>query len=398
MAYQDLETEYAGRKPPLFWLAVRTGLLTLLTLGLYRFWMKTRLRRYFWSAVKPGGIPMEYVGDPWEKLLGFLFAVVILSFYIGVVNLILMFFSFTLFQNNFAAYALSFAGVLPLIFFAQYRARRYVLARTRWRGIRFGMEPGAWGYTWRCVAHWSITIVSLGILWPRMTFWLEKYRVDRTFYGDQQMHQGGRWTMLIAPMKHAYFGFGASGAIVLVAILNETPGLLGLLVFTVPWAISGLTYWRAHSFRRLAETKEVGGVGFTSKVKGGRLFWTYMGGYILVFLSLLAGLLVIAMTFGIVLAGVFGMASIFENFEIGAISEQLPLWAMTAFGIAGYFGMFLFWGAAKYTFVTMPIVACFAETLCLTNPAALTEINQRARDEFAEAEGFADALDVGAAL
>ena len=31
--------------------------------------------------------PLEYVGDPVEKLLGFFIAVVILTFYIGIVNL-----------------------------------------------------------------------------------------------------------------------------------------------------------------------------------------------------------------------------------------------------------------------------------------------------------------------
>ena len=36
---------------------------------------------------RPGGHPMEYVGDPMEKLLGFFIAVVILTFYIGIVNL-----------------------------------------------------------------------------------------------------------------------------------------------------------------------------------------------------------------------------------------------------------------------------------------------------------------------
>ena len=103
MAATDLQTEYAGRRGQLFRLALVTGVLTVLTLGLYRFWMKTRLRRFYWSSIRPGGIPLEYVGEPLEKLLGFLIAVVILAFYIGVVNLLLMFLSFSLLQGNFAA-------------------------------------------------------------------------------------------------------------------------------------------------------------------------------------------------------------------------------------------------------------------------------------------------------
>ena len=130
MSPNTLPTDYAGRRGHLFKLAMWSSLLTVLTLGIYRFWMKTRLRRYYWSAIRPGGQPLEYVGEPLEKLLGFLIAVVFLAFYIGIVNLILMFLSFSLLNNNFAAYAVSLVGIVPILFYARFRARRYILART----------------------------------------------------------------------------------------------------------------------------------------------------------------------------------------------------------------------------------------------------------------------------
>jgi hypothetical protein len=68
-----MQVEFVGSRWALFWLALKTGFLTVITLGIYRFWMKTRLRRWYWSAIRPGGHPMEYVGDPIEKLLGFQF-------------------------------------------------------------------------------------------------------------------------------------------------------------------------------------------------------------------------------------------------------------------------------------------------------------------------------------
>ena len=94
---------------------------------------------------------------------------VFLAFYIGIVNLILIFASFALLNDSFWAYGASLIGLIPIIFYARYRARRYILARTRWRGVRFGMEQGAWGYAWRAILHWLITIASAGLLWPRMT-------------------------------------------------------------------------------------------------------------------------------------------------------------------------------------------------------------------------------------
>jgi uncharacterized membrane protein YjgN (DUF898 family) len=235
-------TDFAGARGPLFRLALRTGLLTVLTLGFYRFWMKTRLRRYYWSSVRPGGHPLEYVGDPMEKLLGFLIAVVALAFYIGIVNLILMYLSFALLHGNVTAYALSFVGVIPIWFYAMYRARRYVLARTRWRGLRFGVEPGAWGYAGRALLHWGLTILSLGLLWPRMTFLLEKYKIDRTFFGNQRLHQGGRWQMLYPVFVPALLfavliaiglfmfegGDGAGAALTLIGSVGLLPALVPL--------------------------------------------------------------------------------------------------------------------------------------------------------------------------
>ncbi|MGB0440547.1 MAG: DUF898 family protein, partial [Paracoccaceae bacterium] len=114
-------------------MALKTGFLTVITFGLYRFWMKTRLRRWLWSSIRIGGLPLEYTGLPGEKILGFFVAVVLLAVYLSLINLGLTFFSVAVLQDIQPAYALTLLGVMPLWFYAQYRARRYILARTRWR-------------------------------------------------------------------------------------------------------------------------------------------------------------------------------------------------------------------------------------------------------------------------
>ncbi|MGB0797738.1 MAG: DUF898 family protein, partial [Planktomarina sp.] len=72
----------------LFWLAIKTTLLTVITLGVYRFWARTRIRRYIWSAIRPGGDEFEYTGTGLEKFLGFLLAVVILAVYLGILQVL----------------------------------------------------------------------------------------------------------------------------------------------------------------------------------------------------------------------------------------------------------------------------------------------------------------------
>lgn len=368
----------------------------MLTLGFYRFWMRTRLRRWYWSSIRPGGHPLEYVGDPVEKLLGFLFAVVVLAFYIGIVNLILMFASFSLFQGNFAAYATSVVGVIPLWFFAQYRARRYILARTRWRGLRFGLEPGAWGYAWRAVLHWTVTILSLGLLLPRMTFWLEKYKTDRTFFGTARMSQGGTWKMLYPSMKPMFLALAIALAGGAAFLFENIPVGIGLCVLAGFVGFYGLVYYRVDSMRRLTETKTVNGVAFTLSPSAFRVLMIYVvGGFLAsaaVFIPLvILGMLLLLVQSGDVLT------------EMGMEDMIAPIAGMGRYAIIGlsvmiYFTIFLLWSALTNVFITLPVIRHYFSSFALSPETAVADIRQRPRDEFAEAEGFADALDVGASL
>ena len=391
-----LRTEVVGTRKTLFWLALRTGTLTVLTLGFYRFWMRTRLRRWYWSSIRPGGHPLEYVGDPVEKLLGFLFAVVVLAFYIGIVNLILMFASFSLFQDNFAAYATSLVGVIPLWFFAQYRARRYVLARTRWRGLRFGLEPGAWGYAWRAVLHWIATILSLGLLLPRMTFWLEKYKTDRTFFGTARMSQGGTWTMLYPSMKPMFVALAIALGAGVAFLSDNFPAGIGISILAAFVGLYGLVHYRVDSLRRLTNTKTVNGVALSLSPNAFRVLMIYVLGTVLASAAVFIPLVVLG-------AMMLLIQSADALTDMGLEDMIAPVAGMGRYAIIGlsvmiYFTIFLLWSALTNVFITLPVIRHYFSSLTLSPTSAVADIRQRPRDEFAEAEGFADALDVGASL
>ena len=421
-----MEVWFVGNRSALFWLALKSGFWTVLTLGFYRFWMKTRLRRWYWSSIRPGGHPLEYVGDPLEKLLGFFIAVVILTFYIGIVNLLLMFVSFSFFQSSFIGYFASFLGVIPVWFYAQYRARRYVLGRTRWRGVRFGLEPGAWGYAWRALVHWLITICTAGILWPRMTFWLEKYKTDRTFFGSAKLVQGGRWQMLIPatmPFVAGVLGLGALGVwlIYLDPLEPQSGGPLNGLMDSVGIAIEGgfvpfewegaerlfllipitmlliygLVHYRFVTKRVLANHKHAEGVKMASNLNGLRVSMIYVLGTTIAYLVLVVGILaLVGIAFGLLGPDLF----IEEQFGMSDPFGELPRWLSLTIIAVLYLSIFLFWSVLHHAFVTYPLMRHMVVTLSLVNIAGLAEVSQRARDEFAEAEGFAEALDLGAAI
>jgi len=398
MSIQALDTTTAGSRKRLFGLAFRSSLLTVVTLGIYRFWMKTRLRRFYWSAIRPGGVPLEYTGTGVEKLMGFLVAVVVMAFYIGVFNLILMFVSFSLLNDNFAAYAMSFVGVIPIYFYARYRARRYILARTRWRGIRFGIEPAAWAYAWRAMLHWLATLATLGLLLPRQIFWLEKFRVDRTWFGTARFQQNGNWKMLL-PIAWPYY-LGILSSLILIGLGFANPLWLFGLVPSVAIAGFGLIHLSVQSFRVLGAAKRLdGNIAFRAAPSTWRVLRIYLFG------NLFAGfILAIGAAITVFLFFVFAALlspDLTGTGPVAQVAQSLTDFTqagLIALGILGYFSFFIFWGVLGQIFVTLPLLHHYAETLMIENSHLLTRIQQRDRDAFSEAEGFAEALDIGAAI
>ncbi len=62
-----------------FWrLLLRGALLLAVTLGIYRFWLATDVRRFLWSHTEVAGEHLEYNGTATELLIGFLIAIAIL--------------------------------------------------------------------------------------------------------------------------------------------------------------------------------------------------------------------------------------------------------------------------------------------------------------------------------
>jgi uncharacterized membrane protein YjgN (DUF898 family) len=422
---QGLEVDFVGGRGALFALAFRTGVLTILTLGFYRFWMKTRLRRWYWSAIRPGGHPLEYVGDPFEKLLGFFIAVVVLTFYIGILNLLLMFVSFSIFSASWVGYVASFFGVIPLWFYARYRARRYVLGRTRWRAVRFGLEKGAWGYAGRAMWYWVLTVVSLGVLWPRMTFLLEKYKTDRTYFGSARLVQGGSWTMLYRAAVPLIVGLACTAVLVVWMLLVDpvlpdaerfdgdvmrlfelmlnggrlffewnAPERLWLLFPALSIVGYGMVHYRWDAKRIMANHKFAPGITFASTLRAPRVVMIYGLGVFISYIALVLGII------GIVLValGTFGpeLVETYLGIQMGA--SDLPRWlTFVVLGVL-YLFVFLMWGVLHNTFVTFPLMRHMALTTTLPDARGLSQVSQRARDAFAEAEGFAEALDLGAAI
>jgi uncharacterized membrane protein YjgN (DUF898 family) len=62
-----------------FWRIVLHGaVLLMFTLGIYRFWLATDIRRFFWANTEIDGRSFEYSGSAVELLRGFLIAIALI--------------------------------------------------------------------------------------------------------------------------------------------------------------------------------------------------------------------------------------------------------------------------------------------------------------------------------
>ncbi|MFV0491039.1 MAG: YjgN family protein [Pseudorhodobacter sp.] len=398
MSTRSTEVTYSGEMKPLFKLAFMTGLLTVVTLGIYRFWAKTRIRKYLWSSAGIDGDRFEYTGTGLEKFLGFLVAVVLLAIYLGIVQLVLTYFGLGLvLQPTTQAEAIaqilsiyiSLFAVFPFMLFATYRAQRYRLARTRFRGIRFGMDSAAWGYAFRAMGYYLLVILTLGILMPLASFKLSKFMTDRSWYGDAKFEQTGKWTALYPPMLHLLIGVIILIAAIFLAETSEFSWFsVLLLIVGYIWMIFGLLYYNIRSFVYLMNNMTLASdVTFTARASVKTVLLRAFGGILLV------GIIAIA---GFALLGVVGS---YLSYMLGSSTEMtMGQILLIAFIVLAYMALLIALGALSLVFITQPILAHLLNTLEIGNAEVLANVQQRAHDKGADAEGFAEALDIGGAI
>ena len=196
---------FSGSRSEFFHLVKRGAGLELVTLGFYRFWLTTDIRRHLWSNTQIEGDGAEYTGRAKELLIGFLIALAIL------VPVYLGYFLIGLEAEHLQAFA-----SIPLVAFfylfgqfAIYRARRYRLTRTVWRGVRFWMSGSGWLYALQASLCGLLVIVTLGLAMPWRTAALERYKMRHSYYGDLQgsfegtgweFFKRGWWLWLLTPI------------------------------------------------------------------------------------------------------------------------------------------------------------------------------------------------------
>lgn len=200
-----LHVTYVPR-PGLLRLTLTNFLLNLATLFIYRFWAKTKVRRHVWSCVHINGDPLEYTGTGKELFLGAL-----IVFLLFILPLVLLAVGATLWlgpQHPIAS-ALQFAGTLLVLLFtglAVYRARRYRLSRTLWRGIRGTLVGSAFAYSLLYFASFLLKGLTLGWSTPALNTELQKRIVSEMRFGNAPFSFRGSAGALYPAYAVSWFG------------------------------------------------------------------------------------------------------------------------------------------------------------------------------------------------
>lgn len=257
-------------------------LLCIVTLGIYTFWARTRERRYLWSNTRFIDDRLEWTGTGLELMIGYGLAIVLF----GLPAAALQFGLQALVLRGYGGYA-ALSGItlyfllLYLIGVAIFRALRYRLSRTYWRGIRGGSHDQGLGfgfsYVWRTLV--GSLLAGLLIPWSMVSLWNKRW--NAMSFGPMEFRSDAR----VGPIFGRFLLFYLSPIIFLILLgmlfffgfasapgaLPPDPanlrfnvlviGVLGYLLFFVVLGMIALVYYAAY-FREVIGNLTLGDLSF----------------------------------------------------------------------------------------------------------------------------------------
>ena len=397
-----------------FWRLVARGAVFLaLTLGIYRFWLATDIRRFLWSNTEIEGDSLEYTGTALELLLGFLIAIALLvPIYVGLFVLAL--------NLGTAGELIGVLGFPLLAFlghFAVYRARRYRLTRTVFRGIRCHQGGSALRYAVCALVWWTIIILTLGLAYPFAQASLERFKMRHTHYGNLagRFEASGfrlflrglpMWLLVIGPFAGALifplatvewdrvFAAAATASSV-ENFLGQLEGGFPAVYTAIVVAIAGVTIsvvmaallfpvFQAMVLRWWLSGLRLDGLTITSHLRTAPIYGAYLR----------------FLWYGFLFGLAAGLVGIVVFLASGALIDSLAgselaeiVWAAGA--VAYYVAIMLGFSAIYQATVKLSLWRCGVESIALAGAAALDHVKAGGAPSSAVGEGLADALNVG---
>ncbi len=408
----SMKLQYSGETLRFAGIVALNLLLQIVTLGIFRFWARTRERRYIWSNVNLADEPLEYTGTGMELFIGFLIVTLIIGPLIGG-----FVFAINLASNPILVAILTVVYLLVIYFLvhvAAYRARRYRLTRTLWRGIRGTLAGSSVLYALRGLGYSLLSVVTLGLAVPIQRIGLTRIEIENMYFGDRAFSFDGSarglfkywlvpWVGLIA-LAAAYFSF-----------LSLTQGLnpegfdrtdpaqveqaaqfgqnilaaMGYLALAAMVYGLMLVWYRVREFRYLSGSVSYEGLRFGSSLGLGRVIWIYVS-FVLVAM-LVGAVLTVGLGFVAMLSAGAGMdpAAVERGMEAGSFDPDGPM--PLIMGLVFVIVM----GTLSRVMVFHRLVHAVVTSLSISGEQDFAAVAQAVDSAPTRGEGLADAFDLG---
>jgi uncharacterized membrane protein YjgN (DUF898 family) len=379
---------FQNLRPQFRRLVFRGALLELVTVGFYRFWLATNIRRHIWHSTSVDGDALEYTGVAKELFFGALLALAIFA------PIYLAYFLVGLEAERMQAFASVPFGLFFYLFsqFALYRARRYRTTRTIWRGVRFWMTGSGWNFAWRSALWMLLVVLTFGLALPWREAALERFKMRNSHYGDLEgrfeatgweFFKRGIWLWLIAisvlalPLIERIFGgrgASTSFAVFLLVTLGG-PFLYGTFkAVQWRWWMSGIRFGQVSFGCDLLAIDLFG------------LYWKVIG-----WLSLIGVLTLLAMS-GVVIGAAW------LNTGGGAFAQKIQMVSQQSHVVISIVACYVFAAlmatAVVRIYLIHDLVARVAEATKVHNIAAAENVSARGASANAVGEGLADSLEI----
>ena len=243
-----MAVRYHGTGGSLFGLVLLNGLLSIVTLGFYQFWGRTKIRAFHYSHTSLDGDRFAYHGTGKELLVGSLKASGVIFVVALAAGLAANLVDPTGQDPTTAGImALGIYGVIALLIpIAVNGARRYRMSRSSWRGIRFSYH-GRWQeYLAISAGGAFLTIVTLGLYLPIYQNRKQEYFVSHLQFGSEPFIYKG-------------------------SARDLYPEFLKALLLTIPTLGFSWVWYAAYKNRFFWSNTMMRGARFRSTVTGGAL-------------------------------------------------------------------------------------------------------------------------------
>jgi uncharacterized membrane protein YjgN (DUF898 family) len=407
---------FVGDRGDYWRLMIRGSVLQAVTLGIYRFWLFTDMRRFLWASTEVEGETLEYTGTAIELLIGFLLAIGILV----PVYALLFVASLELGILSRLSGVIAFVVLAGFGQYAAFRARRYRLTRTVFRGLRFHQSGSAVRYALRAMLWWIPIGITLGLALPWATANLERYKMRNTFYGNlggSFAGSGGRlfirglliWILIVGPLA---VGLAAAVAVIDWAAVGgalalRTPERIlealrandriklgsSISVAGISWSfIFGIVLYPAYQaivMRWWLGGLRFGGVAVASDLRKRRYYFAYLRYVLYVLLFSIAFIAVGGVVLGL------GSVAFRGRLDFGSptlVGEGLAAGS----AIVAYVIYILGVSTIYQVVVKMRLWQVAVESVVISDFAALDHVQAFEATSSAVGEGLADALGTGA--